>query len=445
MSMSVIYLCWLQLLQVDGYVGISSDKMGTNHLRFGRSRHERNICTPIIPKNYRNCAGSLRRTTKRLNYIEYDKEDGNYGEDDDEKDAIEEKVIEIVNSLGSNPIARIFTNSYSFFWNLPKKSMPFDTPWVFLRNSSAEFISWYQFPHNLPPYRYVGEDQGFRADMFAYGLPGNTLPLGNWDPFGFQCVDKKILIKYRESELKHGRLAMLACLGFIMQEFHHPLHSDIGGMSITHMAQLQHLSDGASIFKNALPGAKHLLHIISKVTGDSTSEASRQMIPDGSVVETYPFISLDYIFVVLILALFELQALSTKWIRWRPDEYNHQFEHNMGVGNLKAEYTNGDYGFDVLGLMPTGNRAKRRAIEKELNHGRIAMIAIVGMIGQEYFTGVSVHETIVNFFDGDNGADTYTTINTPGFLSQLSSISNFIQEQLSQSGMSVEAPIPAMK
>jgi hypothetical protein len=31
---------------------------------------------------------------------------------------------------------------------------------------------------------------------------------------------------------------MLAVVGFITQEIVHPLHPDVGGMSITHMAQL---------------------------------------------------------------------------------------------------------------------------------------------------------------------------------------------------------------
>lgn len=36
-----------------------------------------------------------------------------------------------------------------------------------------------------------------------------------------------------------GRLAMLACVGFVLQEVMHPLHEDIGGMAITHMEQVR--------------------------------------------------------------------------------------------------------------------------------------------------------------------------------------------------------------
>ncbi len=443
-----LYAFLLQVHTAHGYAPILRNRVGMRHVRVARGSSSGPQATS---QEY-----SFRLSTKnmkgysqtRLYYIEYDDEEEGSGgkpdEDDEGDDAIEQKAIEIVKALGSNPLIRIFTNSYSFFWNFPKKTMPYDTPWLFLRNSSAEFISWYQFPHNLPPYRYVGEEMGFRSDMFAYGLPGNTLPLGNWDPFGFQCVDKKMLMKYRESELKHGRLAMLACLGFIVQEISHPLHNDIGGMAITHMAQLQHLGDRSSIFKNLHPPIRNIEGILSRITGTAFFEVNAAIMPDGvdsPIGDTYPFISVDYIFVVGLLAVFELSALAKHWTRWRPDEYNHQFEHNMGVGNLRNDYVNGDYGFDVLGLMPKGARSRRRMVERELNHGRLAMIAIIGMIGQEYLTGISVYETAFNLLVGEADNNLYTTTN-PSMFDQIMRLPSFVLDQMSQAGMGIEPQIP---
>merc|ERR1719213_1266176 len=55
-------------------------------------------------------------------------------------------------------------------------------------------------------------------------LAGITAPLGFFDPLGF-CDDAsegKIRF-YREVEVKHGRVAMLAALGFLVAEQFHPL------------------------------------------------------------------------------------------------------------------------------------------------------------------------------------------------------------------------------
>jgi len=61
-------------------------------------------------------------------------------------------------------------------------------------------------------------------------MPGVAPPLGFFDPLGFsKNATPKTLEKYRESELKHGRVAMLASLGMITADFFHPLYG--GGNS----------------------------------------------------------------------------------------------------------------------------------------------------------------------------------------------------------------------
>merc|ERR1711943_67519 len=49
-------------------------------------------------------------------------------------------------------------------------------------------------------------------------------PIGFFDPLGFaaDCSEGKLLF-YREVELKHGRVGMLASLGFLVGENFHPL------------------------------------------------------------------------------------------------------------------------------------------------------------------------------------------------------------------------------
>ena len=71
----------------------------------------------------------------------------------------------------------------------------------------------------------------FNPTEFAKTLPGITAPLGFFDPAGFCSNDNgaegtategKIRF-YREVEIKHCRVAMLAAIGFPYAEGNHPL------------------------------------------------------------------------------------------------------------------------------------------------------------------------------------------------------------------------------
>jgi hypothetical protein len=56
-------------------------------------------------------------------------------------------------------------------------------------------------------------------------LVGSSAPLGFFDPLGFsKGASEETMKKYRESELKHGRVAMLAVFGVLTAEKFHPLY-----------------------------------------------------------------------------------------------------------------------------------------------------------------------------------------------------------------------------
>merc|ERR1719463_96718 len=56
------------------------------------------------------------------------------------------------------------------------------------------------------------------------GLVGDCKPLGYFDPLGFsKDASPETMAKFREAELKHGRVAMLACAGMITADKWHPL------------------------------------------------------------------------------------------------------------------------------------------------------------------------------------------------------------------------------
>merc|ERR1712113_929810 len=74
---------------------------------------------------------------------------------------------------------------------------------------------------------------------FAFGLPGGNNILGEFDPAGFlDNKDKLEVYRLREAELAHGRVSMLASLGFIVQEKFHPLFSGDGGPAIDQIPAL---------------------------------------------------------------------------------------------------------------------------------------------------------------------------------------------------------------
>lgn len=52
--------------------------------------------------------------------------------------------------------------------------------------------------------------------------PGVIAPVGFFDPLGFSTgIKKKKWFRYRDLELKHGRIAMMACVGSVVQHFVH--------------------------------------------------------------------------------------------------------------------------------------------------------------------------------------------------------------------------------
>ena len=71
---------------------------------------------------------------------------------------------------------------------------------------------------------------------FAWGLPGSLPPAGQFDPLGFaKDTPLQTMLQWREAELQHGRVSMLAVLGMLIVEEpieYHPLfeayNKDIG-------------------------------------------------------------------------------------------------------------------------------------------------------------------------------------------------------------------------
>ena len=158
---------------------------------------------------------------------------------------------------------------------------------------------------------------------------GEVVPGGVWDPAGFTKGKSELEVnRYREAELTHGRVGMLAALGFLVQEKFHPLFSGDGGPAIDQIPQLP-------VWLWVVMGG-----------GIAAAEAKR-----------------------IAIAFRELDGEKLK-----------------AETALRPGYVPGDLGFDPLGLAPTEPAEFALMQEKELAHARIGMIAAATFLLQEGVT-----------------------------------------------------------
>ena len=69
-------------------------------------------------------------------------------------------------------------------------------------------------PSPLTPPALVINGWTSDAALPCYGLPGAIAPTGFFDPLGFtKDADLNTVKRYREAEVMHGRVAMMATLG----------------------------------------------------------------------------------------------------------------------------------------------------------------------------------------------------------------------------------------
>merc|ERR1712061_267244 len=69
----------------------------------------------------------------------------------------------------------------------------------------------------------LSKDLVVRAAAFdPEDMAGVSAPLGFWDPAGF-AKDEESFIKYRQAEIKHGRVCMSSSLGMLVAEKFHPI------------------------------------------------------------------------------------------------------------------------------------------------------------------------------------------------------------------------------
>lgn len=182
-----------------------------------------------------------------------------------------------------------------------------------------------------------GKNYASIQDAVKAGMIGASAPFPEGlDILGFcNGIDGASLQRYREAELTHGRVSMLATVGFLVGE--------------------------------QVEGSSFLFD--SQVTGPAVNHF--QQVPT-------PF----WFAIGIVIALAESTRVQAGW--QDPGQSDKLFL-------LKDGYTPGDLNFDPLGL-GAGKSAEELDVLrlKELNNGRIAMVAISGMIAQELVDGLNL-------------------------------------------------------
>jgi hypothetical protein len=149
---------------------------------------------------------------------------------------------------------------------------------------------------------------------FCWGLPGNIAPAGNFDPANLlEGKTANEVYRFREAELTHGRVGMLAAAGFLVQEAFHPLFNGLNGPAIDQIPQLP--------------------------------------VP-------------LWFAMTLGVGIAETVRIQKGWANPYAGAEN--------IQSLKTDYYPGDLNFDPLGLKPEDPAEFRLMQERELSHGRVS-------------------------------------------------------------------------
>lgn len=159
-----------------------------------------------------------------------------------------------------------------------------------------------------------------------------------FDPLRLGSKSLKTLYWMREAEVKHGRLAMLAAVGWPVSELLHKQVAQVFGL------------DSILASNDRVP---------SLLNGGLSS----------------PFASGTLIMSIIIAGYLESQAMNKGYVFWGADK--------------PSDYVPGDVGFDPLNLYKV--KGNKKIMETaEIKNGRLAMIAITAYAFSEASSGLPV-------------------------------------------------------
>jgi len=223
------------------------------------------------------------------------------------------------------------------------------------QSSSVLFSSEEDAAEAAPAAPTVAPINGWTADasLPCFGLPGVVSPTGFFDPLGFaqDGITVNEVKRNRESEVMHGRVAMLATVGYL------------SGEAISGPFQMQ---------------------------GPANDQLQQMPLPAFALL-------------TVGIAAAELKRAQIGWVEPNTSDWEET------LWTLRDTYYPGDIGFDPLGLKPDNAADFAKMQTKELQNGRLAMLGIAGMCAQELVNHRGIFETLDYYQKVYSGVDPYVT------------------------------------
>jgi hypothetical protein len=215
-------------------------------------------------------------------------------------------------------------------------------------------------------------------------LVGALDPVGFFDPLGFaEKADDNTLRRYREAELTHGRVAskfLLLWLKIRSEQIHdikwnkymtsNGTNSHQQIILFSSILRITVLAAVGFLAGEAVEGSSFLFD--ASVSGPAITHLSQVPVP-------------FWLALVIGIGASEQKRATIGWVE--PE--------NVPVdqpGLLRDGYLPGDIGFDPLNLKPEDEEEFRLMQTKELQNGRVAMIATAGFMAQELVDGKGILE-----------------------------------------------------
>jgi hypothetical protein len=205
-----------------------------------------------------------------------------------------------------------------------------------LANGRLAMVAWLGMIFQNGTFGTTGPEMWLPGSAFENEL-GVQPPLGYWDPLGYSADgDADVFYRRRCTEIKHGRVAMWAAMGYIAPEFFRwP-----GMCSLTLKQEFTSIPNG--------------LAALNVVSGAGWAQ------------------------IFLFAGFLELSAAQQD-----------PADPPGKLGGIEAGF--GKSYFGKLGIFKAGGiadpEAKKRSLNAELANGRLAMMAIIGMFFQDGLTG----------------------------------------------------------